>query len=145
MIWTDLLPGLFGEHHQVSREGELLRGTAQLDGQTLAGVVAHRVQHRTGLGQGQFDTDGGMVGGAHHGQGLAIELGRAAQQFALSAHLMVFTEQALKQIGPDHGWAPSWTGWCLSERTSAASRLTTAGASGMPRRRQMSTASAQSP
>ena len=38
MIWTDLLPGLFGEHHQVSREGELLRGTAQLDGQTLAVV-----------------------------------------------------------------------------------------------------------
>lgn len=38
MIWTDLLPGLFGEHHQVSREGELLRGTAQLDGRTLAVV-----------------------------------------------------------------------------------------------------------
>ncbi|WP_027478431.1 biotin-independent malonate decarboxylase subunit gamma [Curvibacter gracilis] len=38
MIWTDLLPSLFGEHHQVSREGELLRGTAQLDGRTLAVV-----------------------------------------------------------------------------------------------------------
>ena len=38
MIWTDLLPLLFGEHHQVSREGELLRGTAQLDGRTLAVV-----------------------------------------------------------------------------------------------------------
>lgn len=38
MIWTDLLQGLFGEHHQVSRDGELLRGTAQLDGQTLAVV-----------------------------------------------------------------------------------------------------------
>lgn len=38
MIWTDLLQGLFGEHHQVNRDGELLRGTAQLDGQTLAVV-----------------------------------------------------------------------------------------------------------
>ena len=38
MIWTDLLPALFGERHQVRREGELLRGTAELDGCTLAVV-----------------------------------------------------------------------------------------------------------
>lgn len=38
MIWTDLLTALFDEHHQVRREGELLCGTAELGGQTLAVV-----------------------------------------------------------------------------------------------------------
>jgi malonate decarboxylase gamma subunit len=38
MEWTALCQQLFGDHHQIVRDGELLRGSAQLDGQTLAVV-----------------------------------------------------------------------------------------------------------
>ncbi|APW37550.1 biotin-independent malonate decarboxylase subunit gamma [Rhodoferax koreense] len=43
MIWTELLNRLFADRHQVTCEGELLRGTAQLDGETLAivGTTGH--------------------------------------------------------------------------------------------------------
>ncbi|UUX96944.1 biotin-independent malonate decarboxylase subunit gamma [Aquabacterium sp. J223] len=38
MHWTDLLHALFGDDHRVLQQGELLTGTARLDGQDLAVV-----------------------------------------------------------------------------------------------------------
>jgi malonate decarboxylase gamma subunit len=38
MTWTDLIQQLFGTHHRIERSGELLRGTADFNGQTLAVV-----------------------------------------------------------------------------------------------------------
>jgi len=43
MIWTELLDRLFADQHAVTCEGDLLRGSAQLDGQTLTlvGTTGH--------------------------------------------------------------------------------------------------------
>ena len=35
MNWTDLTHALFGDHHLITRDGDVLHGTGQLDGQTL--------------------------------------------------------------------------------------------------------------
>ncbi len=43
MIWTELLNRLFAEQHEVTCEGDLLHGTAKLDGDTLTivGTTGH--------------------------------------------------------------------------------------------------------